>query len=469
MRTGIGRYMKVALLAAVSVAGVLPVSAQYRETQLIRQYVVDPQETAVSDTLRERTVDGDSVYTIERCYALVEENYPLVRRYDLLDLTEEFTLKNAYMNYFPQISLQGSASYQTDVLQFPFDLSPYGIDMPTFSKDQYAAVIELSQVIWDGGMIAANRANIRAKADVDMAEQEINMYSLREKVNDLYFGILYLDQQIRQVDILMQDLQREHKRIESCIANGVANLSDLDLIEVERITQEQNRESLASMLESYLRVLTLMTGVKIDDCRQLVMPVPEGVDLEVMLDALIEAEIHRPELQLYKAQELEIDTQLDYWTAGGLPQFSLFIRGGYGRPGLNMMDNSFQPFAVGGIRLVWNISKLYSLGYGKKIVNYSKEQVNTVRETFLFNTNLQVQEQVAEIRRYFKTVEDDERIVELRENIRKSTEAAVENGTKNASDLVSEINKENVARRQLIMHQVEMMKAIYELKTIKNS
>ena len=129
-----------------------------------------------------------------------------------------------------------------------------------------------------------------------------------------------------------------------------------------------------------------------------------------MLAALIDAEIRRPELELYRAQELEIDTQLDYWTAGGLPQFSLFVRGGYGRPGLNMMDNSFQPFAIGGIRMVWNISKLYSLGYGKKIVGYSKEQVNTVRETFLFNTNLQVQEQVAEIRRYFKTVEDDERI-----------------------------------------------------------
>ena len=202
---------------------------------------------------------------------------------------------------------------------------------------------------------------------------------------------------------------------------------------------------------------------------QLVMPVPEGMDKEAMLDAIIQAEIRRPELMLYKAQELEIDTQLDYWTAGGLPQFSLFIRGGYGRPGLNMMDNSFQPFAIGGIRLVWNISQLYSLGYGKKIVNYSKEQINTVRETFLFNTDLQVQEQVAEIRRYFRTVEDDEKIVELREGIRRSTEAGVENGTKNASDLVSEINKENAARKQLIMHQIEMMKAIYELKTIKNS
>ena len=445
MKTRISQHIMTACLAAVAV--------------LASGQTVCAQEEQPSD----------SVYTIERCYELVEQNYPLVKRYDLLDLTEEFTLKNAYMNYFPQISLQGSASYQTDVLEFPFDLSPYGIDMPVFSKDQYAAVIELSQVLWDGGMIAANRANIRAKADVDMAEQNINMYSLREKVNDLYFGILYLDQQIHQVDIMMEDLDREYRRIENCISNGVANLSDLDLIEVERITQNQNRENLSSMLEAYLRVLTIMTGVKINDSRQLVMPVPEGMDREAMLESLIAAEIRRPELELYKAQELEIDTQLDYWTAGGLPQFSLFIRGGYGRPGLNMMDNSFQPFAVGGIRLVWNISKLYSLGYGKKIVNYSKNQIETVRQTFLFNTNLQVEEQVAEIRRYFKTVEDDERIVELRENIRKSTEAAVENGTKNASDLISEINKENAARRQLVMHQVEMMKAIYELKTIKNS
>ena len=216
------KYILAAVLAA---AAMLPVSAQDM-----------PGQTMMPDSA--------DVYTIEQCYDLVRQNYPLVNRYELLDLTEEYTLKNAYMNYFPQISLQGSASWQTDVLEFPFDLSPYGIEMPTFSKDQYAAVIELSQVLWDGGMIAANRANIRAKADVDMAQQEINMYSLREKVNELYFGILYLDQQIRQVDILMEELEREYARIEGCIANGVASLSDLDLIEVERITQNQSRDRL---------------------------------------------------------------------------------------------------------------------------------------------------------------------------------------------------------------------------------
>lgn len=147
----IERYI---LTAAVAAAALLPATGASGQTS--ERVPVDP--------------DSATVYTIEQCYTLVQENYPLVKRYELLDLTEEYTLKNAYMNYFPQISLQGSASWQTDVLEFPFDLSAYGIEMPTFSKDQYAAIIELSQVLWDGGMIAANRANIRAKADVDMAQ-----------------------------------------------------------------------------------------------------------------------------------------------------------------------------------------------------------------------------------------------------------------------------------------------------------
>lgn len=408
----------------------------------------------------------DTVYTIERCYELVRENYPLVKRYDLIELTKEYTLKNAYMNYFPQISISGSASYQTDVLTFPFEVP--GVEMPTFSKDQYAAVMELSQVLWDGGMIAADRENIRAKSEVDMAEHEINVYALKEKVNDLYFGILYIDQQIRQSEIMDSELEREMHRVENCIRNGVANPSDLDVIEVERISQKQSRDNMRSLMEAYLRMLSMMTGVKIDDSGMLVRPLPEGADGEAVLSSILESDIRRPELMLYKAQRREIDTQLDYWTASGLPQISLFIRGGYGRPGLDMMDDSFQPFAVGGIRLVWNISRLYSLGYGKKIVNYSKAQVDVAEQTFIFNANLQSQEQISEVRRFIKAIEDDRKIVSLRESIRESVSAGVENGTKNASDLIGEINKESLAKRQLVMHEIEMMKSLYELKTIRN-
>lgn len=412
-------------------------------------------------------------YTIERCYGMVRENYPLVERCKLMELTEEYTLKNAYMNYFPQISFVGSASYQTEALAFPSDMSKIplewlGIKLPTFSKDQYLLALELSQVIWDGGMIAAERANIRAKAEVDRAEYEINMYSLKNKINDLYFGILYLNEQIRQMEVVQEDLDREYARIGNCIANGVANGTDLELIEVERLGRVQDMVGLQSLRESYLKMLSLFVGEKIG-CDMLVSPFPAETDMEQVLNDLIVSEIFRPELNLYKARKMEIDTQMDYWTAGGLPNISLFIKGGFGRPGLNMLDDSFAPFAVGGIRLVWNISKLYSLGYGKKIVDYSKMQVDVAERTFRFNTEIEADGKIAEIRRFMNVLKEDDRIVELRESIRKSVASGVENGTKNASDLIGEMNKETLAKKQRTMHGIELMKSVYELKTIKNN
>lgn len=414
-----------------------------------------------------KAADSDTVYTIERCYELTENNYPLVKRYDLISLTEEYTLKNAYMHYFPQISLSGKASYQSEALAFPFSVP--GIELPTFSKDQYNIMIELSQVIWDGGQIAAERRNIRAKSETDRREQEVDMYSLREKVNDLYFGILLIDKQIRQTEIILSDLSSEYGKVTESMANGVANRSDLDMIEVEMITRRKGRTEMESMLEAYMRMLSILTGVKIDSPEMLTEPVPEGTDMKRLLTDIIVADIRRPELELYAAREKEIDTQWDYWTAKGLPKVQLFIRGGYGRPGLNMMDDTFQPFAIGGIQLVWNISELYSLGYGKKIISYSKSQINTVRETFLFNTGMLSDEKITQIRKYFKIIEDDDRIVKLREQILESTRGEVENGTLSASDLIREINKTELARMEKIMHEIELMKSLYELKTIKNN
>lgn len=459
-------YLKI--LPVFAIAAALLVSGKLSAAEIPSADSTEVEGCAVSEDVSE-----SQPYTIEKCYDMVRENYPLVERCKLIELTEEYTLKNAYMNYFPQISFTGSASYQTDALAFPSDISKIplewlGIKLPTFSKDQYLLALELSQVIWDGGMIAADRANIRAKAEVDKAEHEINIYSLKNKINDLYFGVLYLNEQIRQLAIVQEDLDREHTRIANCIANGVASPADLDVLEVERITQKQNTINLQSLRESYLKMLSLFIGEKIDS-DMLVFPFTEDTDMEMVLNELIVSDIFRPELNLYKAQKKEINTQLDYWTAGGLPNISLFIKGGYGRPGLNMLDDSFAPFAVGGIRLVWNISKLYSLGYGKKIVNYSKAQIDVAERTFRFNTEIEADGKIAEIRRFMSALEDDDRIVELREKLRKSVEAEVENGTKNASDLLDEMNRETLAKKQRTMHEIELMKSVYELKTIKNN
>ncbi len=413
-----------------------------------------------------QTDSAQRVYTIEDCYELVYQNHPIIKRYDLLSLTEEYSLKNASTGYFPQLTLLGAASYQTEALAFPFDIP--GTEMPTYSKDQYSAILQLSQVIWDGGRIAAEKKSIQAKTAVDMAQQDVNTYALREKVNDLYFGILYIDGQLKQTELLISELDREYAKLEKCIENGVANLSDLDVLEVEKITHGQNVKNLSSMLETYLRMLSLLTSEKIDDASLLERPFPAETDPLSTLTELTQAEVLRPELKLFAAQRNEIDAKAGQWTSEGLPKFSVFIHGGYGRYGYNIMDNTLRPFAIGGIKLSWNISKLYGAGYGKKIINYSKGQIDAAQESFLFNTSLRAEEKTAEVRRYIQVLEDDSKIVSLRENIRKSTEAAVENGTKNASDLVSQINQETAAKQQLLLHEIEMMKSLYELKNIKN-
>lgn len=420
-------------------------------------------------SLRGETTAASLKYSLEQCYQLTQENYPLVKRYNLIELSETYNLKNAYMKYFPQISISASASIQTDVLTWPVDISIPGFEPPVYSKDQYSAIIELSQVIWDGGQIAAERENIRAKATIEKHEQNIAIYSLREKIDGLYFGLLLLGEQLNQTRMMISELETEVERIKKCIENGVANDSDHDMIEVELITHKQNILNIESKIEAYLRMLSLMTGTKIDSVQMLEYPIAPGTNMEQLLTSILLQDVRRFELDMYDAQIAQIDTQLDYWVASGMPKFKLFVRGGYGRPGLDFLDNSFAPFAIGGITLQWNISELYSLGYGKKVVKFSKQQIESVKETFLFNTSLQSEEQISEVRRLIELLKEDEKIYALRTKIRKSAEVEVENGTMNASDLIREINREDISKKQMILHEIELMKAIYQLKHIRNN
>lgn len=409
----------------------------------------------------------EQCYTIERCYELARENYPLVKQYDLIGITEQFTLRNAWSHYFPQISISGRATYQTDVISFPFTLPDQ--ELPVFSRDQYRAMAELSQLLWDGGEIAANRRDIKAKADIERAEYEVNMYSLRDRVNGLFFGILLIREQISQVDILLETFQNNQDRIRSCLENGVANQTDLDLIEVELISNRQQRVKLESLMEAYLKMLSLMLGVRIRDSGSLIKPVPDALNDSGKMLSLINSDILRPELKVFDARQKQVETQWDWWMAGGMPKIKLFVKGAYGRPTMNLLSDRFGTFAYGGITFQWNISELYYLSQGKHVISSSKTQIENGRQTFLFNTNLQSEQQVAEIQRYLKIMNDDDMVISLREKVRKATEVGVINGTKSTSDLITEVNREQIARQEKIVHEMELIKAIYELKTIRNS
>lgn len=396
--------------------------------------------------------------TLGECRQLARENYPLVRKYDLIRQSEQYNLKNAAKGYLPQLSLSGKATLQTDVTKIPVSLP--GIDVPTLSKDQYQALLEVSQTIWDGGAIRAQKQDAGASADIDRQQFEVDMYTLNGRVNDLFFGILLLDEQLAQNGLYRKELQRNYDNVAGYMDNGIANQADLDAVAVELLAAGQQRIELESLREAYAEMLGMLTGTELDG-QALVRPsVPQET---------APLEINRPELGLFDARDRWLDVQRRAVSAKNRPKISAFVQGAYGNPGLNMLKEGFMPYAIGGIRLSWNFGNLYTSRNSLRLIETSRRDVATQRDVFLFNTRLEATRQSAEAQKYRDVMRDDDRIVELRENIRRAAEAKVAYGTLSVTELIREIHAEESARQSRLLHGIELLKSIYELKNTTNN
>lgn len=396
--------------------------------------------------------------SLEECYRWAKENYPLIRQYDLIRQSEEYTLDNASKGYLPQVAVNAKATYQNEVTKIPVSIQ--GLDVPTLSKDQYQVVAEVNQTIWDGGNIRSTKEVTRAKAGMDIRQVETQLYALNDRINQLYFGILLHDALLKQNAILQKDLQINMEKITSMMENGVANQSDLESMHVELLNARQKEVELKSARQAYTRMLAVMTGKSMTE--NSILQLPGDVHPAT-------SEIRRPELQLYAAQDLLLDTQNKQITAGLMPRLGLFVQGGYGRPGLNMLDNDFSPFYVGGIRLSWNLGKLYTAKNDRQKLDTDRLSVNVQRATFLFNTRLQLTQQNTEIEKIRKLLETDHEIVALRTSIRKSAEVKLENGIISVTDLIREINTEDQAKQTAAQHRIQYLQAIYNYKYMTNN
>lgn len=404
--------------------------------------------------------------TLDQLTSSAQANYPLVKQYELINASEQFTLQNASTAYLPQFSISGSASYQSHAIKMPFSIP--GIDIPSLSKDQYRAVAEVSQTIWDGGVISAQKKNIRAQSEVSRKENEVEMYALNERVNNLFFGILLLNEQLNQLKIFEEELETNFKKIESYIANGVAHRSDLDVVKVEQLSVKQRRVEMETMRDAYLKMLSLLSGVELDSKTELVKPMQEVLKDPSVALTLLSSPNRRPELSLFDAKNNELEVQRNYINAKNLPKIGLFVQGGYGRPGLNMLKDDFSTFAIGGVRLLWNFGGLYTVKNERRLIDRAEERVETMRETFLFNMGIVSEQQAAEIKKQFSIMKYDEEVIALRRKIREAAEEELKNGTINAADLMQEVNKEQMSKQEKILHEIQLLKSIIELKNIKN-
>ncbi|HLW08827.1 MAG TPA: TolC family protein [Fermentimonas sp.] len=398
------------------------------------------------------------IITIDECQDKAVANYPAIVRYDIIEKTKEFNIANASKAYLPQGTLSAQGTWQSDVTSIQLDMP--GLQIPTIDQDQYRFVAELNQLIWDGGRVSAQKNSLEANAELEKRKLNNEIYTLRARVNNLYFGILLMREQLNQLGILEDELQRNYDNVQIYVQNGLANETDLNVVRVEQLKASQQRVSIESNLEAYIQMLSVLIGEQLDSDIIFVKPDPEST--------LILPVINRPEMLMFEAQDNAIESQKSLLNARVMPTIGAFAQGGYGKPGLNMFNNEFTPYFLGGVRLSWNFSNLYTLKNDRRKIDLQKSAINSQRETFLQNLNIVIPQQQIEIEKFRKTMQHDEEIISLQTQIRKTAEVKVENGTMTVSDLIKEINAEEFAKQAKVLHEIQFLMSVYSLKYTTN-
>ncbi|MDR2037386.1 MAG: TolC family protein [Bacteroidales bacterium] len=397
--------------------------------------------------------------TIDECWQKARENYPLIRQHGLVDLSERYTVSNIGKIWLPQISVNAQASYQSDVVHLPVDIP--GMDIPVIDKDQYKVTVDLSQTIWDGGTTRSEKKITRASHEVDKQQIEVSLYTVRERIDQLFFGILTIDEQLKQLDILNADLDASMKVVTAYLQNGTATSSDVDAVRVELLNTEQRRTELISSRKAYAGMLSAMINETVGEDMELVKPVETSIQYS--------SSIRRPEMLLYASQGELFQAQEHMINVKNMPRFSLFLQGGYGKPGLNMLANEFDFFYIGGIRFSWNFGNLYSSRNDRNLISFRKNMILAQQETFVFNTNLKLTQVYHEIQKAKELMERDDEIILLRERVKKAGEGKYENGVYTVNDLVKDINVKSQAQQAKVLHEIQYLMSIYQYKMLSGN
>lgn len=398
------------------------------------------------------------IVTLNDCQDMARDNYPAISRFSIIEQSKNYTLANANKAYLPQLSLEAKATYQSDVITIPLDMP--GLEIPVPDKDQYQIVAQANQIIWDGGKIAAKKDIIKAGALVEEKTLETEIYALRERVNGLYFGILLMQEQLKQQGVLEEELQRNHDRVKSYVENGIANQGDLSAVKIEILRAGQQRIQMESAQQGYLQMLSILTGAVLNNETEFTKP-PISNNSSLVT-------INRPELDLFSAQRATIDAQTTDLKSSIMPVIGAFGQAGYGKPGLNMLQNEFDAFFLGGVKLSWNFGNLYTFKNNVKINELNKLSIDTQRNTFNYNLDVQISQQQNEIEKYRKTMKDDEEIIRLQQQIKDAAEAKVENGAMTVSDMLKELTALEMAKQAKLLHEVQHLNSIYKLKNTTN-
>jgi outer membrane protein TolC len=392
--------------------------------------------------------------TLQQCQQMAVNNYPLVRNTELLKQSEIYSVANVKSGYFPTISIQGQYTYQSDVTGLPITIP--GMNIPELDKEQYKIYLEVSQAIYDGGVIKNQKNIAEADAQTESRSNDAELYKVKERVNNLYFGILLIEGQLSQTDLMKKDILDGIKKTEALYAQGVVLKSQVDALRAELLKVEQKEIELKAAKTSYIGMMSYFTNITFTpDAR---FEVPETIS--------IKEEITRPELSVFDARLKSLSYKSKLVTARNLPKLNLLFQGGYGRPALNMLNPDADTYYLAGLKFVVPVSGFYNHKRDKALIDIAMQNINNQRETFLFNTRMQALQQQSETEKNIQLSATDNEIIELREAIKQTSLTQLENGVITSSDYVREVIAADNARQVKLIHEIQILLSQYNQQLI---
>ena len=404
--------------------------------------------------------------TLEECQQAAERNYPLISQYGLIEKTTDLTISNLSKGWLPQVTASAQATYQSDVVAWPDQMQAIyqqmGLDMKGLKKDQYKVGIDVQQMVFDGGAISSQRDIAREQGRVQEAQTEVTMYQVRRRVNEMYFGLLMLDEQIALNNDLQSLLAANEQKLSSMWKRGTASESDYQAVKAERLNVMQQATTLDAQRKAVMRMLSAFCGMEVTHVEKPALIALPSQDVA-----------QRPELKAIDAQLSLANAQERLLNSALMPRLSLFASGFYGYPGYNMFDDMMSHDwswnGMVGARLSWNLGAFYTHRNDKAKIRLQRDMAETSREVFLFNNRLELIQQNENIEQYRRLMNDDEEIIALRSSVRKAAESKLAHGIIDVNDLVKEINAENAARVQQSMHEIKLLKEVYDMKFTTNN
>jgi outer membrane protein TolC len=396
--------------------------------------------------------------TLQYCIELAEKNSPQAQLLPLIKEAENIQIGALNKNLLPQASLAGQATWQSAVTSLPISLP--NISVPSISKDQYKATLDLTQNIWDGGLTKGQKKLVSATANTDSKSIENNIYQLKEQISNLYFGVLLADKQLANTEISRNDLESQAKKIQANLQNGTAIKGNVLMIEARLIELKQIQREIKSRKLAALKGLSILTGKEFSETTILEEPQNQVIQ---------DTNIDRPELKLLDAQKELSEANKSLIKAKYAPKVNLFATGGYGRPGLNFLSPDFSTYFIGGLALKIPLSHLYLKTQNSDLrqLDINKEKIDRQKELFLQQTNLKLASQNEDVAKLQDQIKEDARLIEIREYMKKTAENKLENGIITVSDYISEVDNEATAKQNLSLHQVQLLQIINNIKITK--